>query len=574
MVRFVQKIARWAEPFDPMMSDARTDMLLTLSPFKDMKEEQFPASTPLRGILQNDTRLRLFKSGDVIVRKGDFGTSAFLVLDGRLRAVVAERNGKSIRAQNSSDPFGGGQGPRRSLFSALAQLWTNPRDPEVRFAALEQTDTETGRRGDGETTQVFLRDIPGILDRFQTEPLSEGSLFGEVGALTRAPRQASVFAETDATLLEIRFQGLRDLRRYDSGFKKDVDDLYRRNSLPARLRSLDLFSGLADDDLQTLIEATQFESYGEVEWFKGFNASKLESGHLGSGHETPIIDQGSYPDDLIIIGFGFAREVIADGPRRQTLRHLRPGDQFGLETISRAWKDNDQPSHASALRALGYADVLKIPAAVVERIVLPKLERDARLTQSAQDNKLDRGAPEQGFLEFLVGRRFVNGRKAMVIDTEKCVRCDDCVVACAAAHGNNARFVRHGPTFGNLQVTNACMHCVDAVCLLGCPTGAIRRESEAGRVVINDANCIGCATCANSCPYDNIRMVEIRDSQGHPLRDKDSLKPILKATKCDFCVDQVGGPACQRACPHGALERVDLSNMAQIASKSQALRTP
>ena len=44
--------------------------------------------------------------------------------------------------------------------------------------------------------------------------------------------------------------------------------------------------------------------------------------------------------------------------------------------------------------------------------------------------------------------------------------------------------------------------------MIGCPTGAIHRESATGVVMINDDTCIGCGTCAASCPYENIRMVE------------------------------------------------------------------
>ena len=39
---------------------------------------------------------------------------------------------------------------------------------------------------------------------------------------------------------------------------------------------------------------------------------------------------------------------------------------------------------------------------------------------------------------------------------------------------------------------------------------------------------------------------------------------ILEATKCDLCHDQLGGPACQRACPHDALERVDLQSLSAL----------
>jgi Fe-S-cluster-containing dehydrogenase component len=146
----------------------------------------------------------------------------------------------------------------------------------------------------------------------------------------------------------------------------------------------------------------------------------------------------------------------------------------------------------------------------------------------------------------------------MVIDLDRCTRCDDCVRACASAHDNNPRFLRNGPAYGRYMVANACMHCQDPVCMIECPTGAIHRDLSRGPVVINDATCVGCTACANNCPYDAIRMVEVRDARGHALADSETNLPILKATKCDLCVDQRGGPACQRACPHDALKRVDM----------------
>ena len=116
------------------------------------------------------------------------------------------------------------------------------------------------------------------------------------------------------------------------------------------------------------------------------------------------------------------------------------------------------------------------------------------------------------------------------------------------------------------MVANACMHCVDPVCMIGCPTGAIHRDLEGGQVVINDTTCIGCSSCAASCPYDNIRMVEVRDRSNDDaiMIDPGVGKPIVKATKCDLCVDHHGGPACERACPHDALIRVDLRNLDEL----------
>ena len=163
-------------------------------------------------------------------------------------------------------------------------------------------------------------------------------------------------------------------------------------------------------------------------------------------------------------------------------------------------------------------------------------------------------------LEFLVENRFVNGKATMLIDMDRCTRCDDCVRACASTHGGNPRFIRQGPVIDHVMVANACMHCVDPVCMIGCPTGAISRESYEGQIVINDSTCIGCGVCAGSCPYQNIHMVPIRDKRGRFVIDEANQTPILKATKCDFCVEQIGGPACVRACPNDAMVRADMSD--------------
>ena len=169
-------------------------------------------------------------------------------------------------------------------------------------------------------------------------------------------------------------------------------------------------------------------------------------------------------------------------------------------------------------------------------------------------------------LEFLVDNRTINGTATMLIDLDRCTRCDDCVRACASTHNNNPRFIRHGREMNGIMVANACMHCVDPVCMIGCPTGAIHRESFQGQVVINDDTCIGCATCANSCPYDNIQMVQTRDRSGFFILDEVGGTPIMKATKCDLCIDQLGGPACVRACPHDALIRVDMRDVDKLAT--------
>ena len=101
--------------------------------------------------------------------------------------------------------------------------------------------------------------------------------------------------------------------------------------------------------------------------------------------------------------------------------------------------------------------------------------------------------------------------------------------------------------------------------MIGCPTGAIHRESVHGQVVINDRTCIGCSTCANSCPYDNIQMVTARNPEGRPFLDAATHQPIQKAAKCDLCANQPTGPACAHACPHDALVRADMQDVDRLA---------
>jgi len=236
------------------------------------------------------------------------------------------------------------------------------------------------------------------------------------------------------------------------------------------------------------------------------------------------------------------------------------------------------------VRSVGYTDVLRVPTSIIEEFVLPTIapalmppaierRRDGRSV--AIDRRADplpaepkAAKPEVGVdvLEFLVENRYINGAASMLIDLDRCVRCDACVEACAVGHNNNPRFNRHGPRHRNVMVANACMHCVDPVCMNGCPTGAIHRSSFGGQVVVNDATCVGCGTCATNCPYDNIRMVEIRDDSGNLIVDHSTGSTVMKATKCDLCVDQPGGPACQRACPHDALIRMDMSDLDTLAS--------
>ena len=552
---------RWDVPFGPDMTDDDVDRVLAAEPFASIDPQKFGPSTPLRGIIRNDCRIARFRPGDIIVREGDYGHSLFYIMIGSVRVALDPLPANLLGRRPSQ---------RKGLLRAVAQLWTNHRTTEYRDISRYGAEAAMkARRGEGAETHVFLQDMPAILDEHRTDCMETGEFFGELAALGRVPRTATVFADTECELLELRWQGFRDLRRRADELREYVDQVYRERSLISHLRSTLIFSHLNKEQLNEVADQTVFETYGEFDWYATYKKIAEADPAKRLAHEPIIAEQGHYPNGVILIRSGFARQSRRYGNGERTLSYLGRGHVYGFEEIAHNARNTPAVPLQSTLRAIGYVDVLRIPTVVVEKHVLPVAQGDSSsipLTQlrsrwtSPVQAKID-----AGLLEFLVENRHINGSATMIIDLDRCTRCDDCVRACAETHDNNPRFVRHGPQFDHYMVANACMHCADPVCMIGCPTGAIHRDPHGGQVVINDLTCIGCATCANSCPYDNIRMVQIRDDDGRFILDEQTKMPISKATKCDLCVDQLDGPACQRACPHDALIRMDMADLDALA---------
>jgi Fe-S-cluster-containing dehydrogenase component/CRP-like cAMP-binding protein len=409
------------------------------------------------------------------------------------------------------------------------------------------------------------------MDQHRTEQMTAGDFFGEIAALSRMARTSTIFADSDdAELLEIRWQGLRDLMKYDDALRKHVNKIYRERALASYLRATPMFQHLTKEQVDRVAEQIEFATYGDYDW-SGEYKRLAQSGSVQPEKEPVIAQEGDYPNGVVLLRAGFARVSQKLGGGERTLNYIGAGQLFGLKEIAHNWRNKESPVNLQyTLRAIGYTHLLIVPTRVMEEIVLPSLPKEElpeaiKITKDELDlvPTVENGAHEKvsaDVLEFLTENRFFNGTASMVIDLDRCTRCDDCVRACASTHDNNPRFLRHGPTAGRLMVANACMHCADPVCMIGCPTGAIHRESFAGEVVINPDTCIGCKACFNNCPYDAIRMVEVRDENGEFMVDQE-MKPIAKATKCDLCVENHGGPACERACPHGALSRLNLNNL-------------
>src|SRR5690606_1618574 len=109
----------------------------------------------------------------VVVREGDYGNSAFLVLDGTVSVVLAPGLPASMLGRSSSH--------RRGFFSALGQLWRNRYDtPEVRQLDRRAQASNAAQGGVGTVV-----DIDSVKSRNSTVQLGSGRIFGEIAALAR-----------------------------------------------------------------------------------------------------------------------------------------------------------------------------------------------------------------------------------------------------------------------------------------------------------------------------------------------------------------------------------------------------
>lgn len=133
---------------------------------------------------------------------------------------------------------------------------------------------------------------------------------------------------------------------------------------------------------------------------------------------------------------------------------------------------------------------------------------------------------------------------------DNCIGCHACEAACSEKNDLPAHlsfrsvgYVEGGtyPNFTRMNISMACNHCDDPVCLKGCPTRAYTKHAEYGAVIQDPDICFGCGYCTWVCPYN-----------------APQLDPVAgQVEKCNMCVDrlEVGlKPACVSACLGGALD--------------------
>ena len=463
---------------------------------------------------------RILKPGDYLCKEGEYGSTAFIISEGEFEVFLASERG-AVRNRVAGTIFGG-------FKSVLEKVGGMARLADVGNAELGED-------------QRILRTADDVI-------------LGEMTCMNRYPRSATVVATKPSEVLEIKRNVLFMLQR--NAVSRDIlDDAYRSRSLHGQLSKLPLFEKLDD---------------GAKQQAATFLADKADL--ISVDPLQVIFRQGDLADDYYVNRLGFVKVTQKHGRDERVLNYLSPGTGFGeigllsgMDDLLSEHVGNDLRAgyRSATCSALDHVELYRIrgehfrellqqfpdivPSLIEKAKSLLESDREARTRLQAieADSFLDQGL-------FLA-------KSLLVLDLERCTRCDECTKACSDTHGGVTRLIREGLRFDKYLVASSCRSCLDPVCLIGCPVDAIHRNGESLEIRIEDY-CIGCGLCANNCPYGNINM------HGFPTRKGKAKVIQQRATTCDLCSD-AGGPSCVHACPHDAAHRLTGEQLMERVSR-------
>ncbi len=446
---------------------------------------------------------RKYKRGEIICREGDYGSTAFYILEGTVEIYIS-----SPRAHVDTE------GSQTGFFSKLASK-LKPRREHQR----EEEDTQR---------KYIHIDAPVDLEyEHPVAQLHAGDLFGEMTCMNFYPRSATVRASEDTVCLEM-LRNVLDVLQKNKTFRAQLDRNYRVRALETHLKSVPVFASLTPDfvdHLRDRVELIRFAP-GQV-----------------------ICRQGSAADSFYLVRIGFVKVSEHHPGGELVLSYLARGSYFGEIGLL-----SGSHLRTATCTALDHVEVVKINGddfrEMVERFPAIRASLEAVAHERAEENRARLHNLQNVPVEDFLHQGLMDAQSLLVLDLDRCTRCDQCVKACADAHDGITRLIRDGLRFDKYLVATSCRQCRDPLCMVGCPVGSIRRRNSL-EVIIEDW-CVGCGLCANNCPYGNINLHEFPAPDGAT----GAKATVRKATSCNLCYDHPE-PSCVYACPHDAAHRVN-----------------
>ncbi len=381
--------------------------------------------------------------------------------------------------------------------------------------------------------------------------LEEGNIFGEMASLSGQPRNATVTAKDELTVLEIPSKTLKKLMKKSQGFNDSIESLYSERAVHTYLRKVPFFAKLSPSVLEQLESRVKLITY--------------KQGDI-------IFSEGETGNSLYIIRSGFVKVSKKQGDKEKIIAYISHGNYFGEMALLEDEKRSATISAFTKTEVVqvlkdDFNDLLKIDPEISEMLQDSILERKLNTFEVLRDSeKAER-------LEAIVERGIIQADSLLIIDLKRCINCNNCVKSCESRHGY-PRLDRKGTRLAEISVPVACRVCHDPLCLT-CNFDAIKR-APTGEVHIIDDKCIGVSGCAIRCPYNVIKMVstkpekesgwfDILGSLMHSKQeakkdDEDTGKPKINrkrlAIKCDNCMGY-SDTACTNNCPTHAIKWVN-----------------
>jgi CRP-like cAMP-binding protein/Fe-S-cluster-containing dehydrogenase component/ferredoxin len=449
---------------------------------------------------------RRVRAGEVVCREGEFGSTAFYILEGTVDVFL----GTPIAHVKQED--------------ATTGWWSRIRS---RLAdRSEHTRSE-------ESARRYIP-IDGPVDLPYDNPVAElgpGQLFGEMTCMTFQPRSATVRAKTDVVMLEM-LRNVLDILQKNKTFRAELDRQYRLRALETHLHSVPVFASMPQEFIAYLRDRVELIRYspGEV-----------------------IVRQGDPADAFYLVRLGFVKVTERHPGGDVVLSYLGRGSYFGEMALLGGGL------RTATCSALDHVDVVRITAEDFALMIssFPAIKaglEEAARDRAAQNRQRIAVADTVPIGDFL-NQGLMEAQSLLLLDLEKCTRCDQCVRACADAHDGVTRLVREGLRFDKYLVATSCRSCRDPLCMVGCPVGSIRRRNSM-EIIIEDW-CVGCGLCVRNCPYGNLNLHPFAVKTPDPERPSRMIATTKrKATGCDLCMEHAE-PSCVYACPHDAAHRVE-----------------
>jgi CRP-like cAMP-binding protein/Fe-S-cluster-containing hydrogenase component 2 len=388
------------------------------------------------------------------------------------------------------------------------------------------------------------------------DEMTDGDFFGELSALSMNAHLISVTVLSPSLLLLIPQFIAQELTEAQEKFRAVIMEKYVLRAVRTLIRRIPMLRFASDAEYDRLLQKSELKTYrvGEV-----------------------IFEEGDPSENAFVVHAGFVKISKREGDTQKVLSYMVEGDSFGeAGALSGAGR------RASAI-AMGDVEALVIPSVDFRAVVQANPAAMAEANALDHIRKLD--ADMIANVTF-IGQRLefmaevMPNLDVLVIDENLCVRCDNCVTSCAAAHEDGfSRLIRKGVTFEEFLLPTACRACQDPGCLL-CKSGGIKRDKD-GDIYFTDS-CIGCSGCAQRCPYGNITMVDTaemgkpavptllevmlrRERKATGIGEGDDKRPKLKKipVKCDMDKGHLF-PACVNNCPTGAISRYRADELDRI----------